>query len=338
MTKKIHFAIVGCGTITNKHIKSIKNTKGAKLIAIYSSKEEKATNFGKEYNVKAYTDYEEMLENDSIDAVVILTPSGLHASFGITAAEAGKHVIVEKPIDTTVEKAEALIQACKKANVKLSCIFQHRFDEAIIHLKKAVDEKQLGELNFGASRTTWYRPEEYYERAAWRGTWELDGGGALMNQSIHYIDLLLYIMGPVEEVHAYCKTRLHEQIEVEDIGVATLKFTSGAVGMIEGNTTAYPGFDATLDVFGKDGSVRIAADRITDWHIKDDAAPAPSQEQTLTKEAQSIQSFTRQYTDIVESIIDNREPFVNGEEATKALRLIMAIYKSARTGQPVKVD
>ncbi|MCM3609940.1 Gfo/Idh/MocA family oxidoreductase [Planococcus sp. MERTA32b] len=344
MKKQINFAIVGCGTIAEQHIRAIHNTPDAELAAVYSRNAEKAGEWGQKYGVLSFSDYELLLKNDAIDAVVILTPSGTHAEFGIKAAEAGKHVIVEKPIDTTMEKAETLIEICEKAGVKLSCIFQHRFDEAIIELKEAVSNNKLGQLNFGSSRTTWYRPQEYYDSGKWRGTKELDGGGALMNQSIHYIDLLLYIMGPVEEVHGYCATRGHEGIDVEDIAVANVKFASGALGIIEGNTAAFPGFNTALDIFGESGSVRVDSDQIAEWHIKNEETTAISAGTQHTGAGINTQtadygpSFTRQYEDIVQAFINGTEPLVNGKEAIKALELILAIYESAETGKPVKLS
>lgn len=334
---------MGCGTIAKQHIQAIHDLPSGRLTALYSRNVDKANRWGQQYGVQAFSDYELLLKNEEIDAVVILTPSGTHAEFGIKAAEAGKHVVVEKPIDITLEKAEQLIQACEKADVKLSCISQHRFDTGIIKLKEAVSNDSLGKLNFGSSRTTWYRPQEYYDSGKWRGTMELDGGGALMNQSIHYIDLLLYIMGPVEEVHGYCATRAHERINVEDVAVANVKFVSGAIGIIEGNTAAYPGFNTALDIFGDLGSVRIDSDQVVEWHIKNvetDKIIGESQNASAGKNTQTADhssSFNRQYEDIIQAFLNGTEPLVNGKEAIKALELILAIYESAETGKAVKL-
>ena len=201
---------------------------------------------------------------------------------------------------------------------------------------------EFGELNFGAARTTWYRSQEYYDSGAWRGTWELDGGGALMNQSIHYIDLLLYLMGPVEEVHAYCATRAHERIEVEDIAVASLKFKSGALGLIEGNTAAYPGYSATLDIFGNNGSVIMENDQVKEWNFKNGNQYTKASKEVVKTSASSnkmssYESHKRQYDDIVHAILEKRDPLVTGEEARKSLQLILAIYESAKSGSPVKL-
>ncbi|MEH7224235.1 Gfo/Idh/MocA family oxidoreductase [Bacillus sp. JJ1566] len=341
MTQKLKIGIVGSGSIANTHMKSIKEVTNAELVAVYSRNKETVQELADTYNLKAYTDYQDFLTNAGIDLVAIVTPSGTHAELGIAAAKAGKHVVVEKPIDITIEKTNQLIEACKHANVILSCIFQHRFDEAVQDVKKVLNEGEFGQLNFGAARTTIYRSQEYYDSGAWRGTWELDGGGALINQSIHYIDLLLYVMGPVDEVHAYTATRAHERIEVEDIAVATVKFKSGALGLIEGNTTAYPGFSTTLDIFGTNGSVIIENDHVREWKFKSGLEYEKKQTEIEKNMSSNIvksnQSFVKQYTDVVQAIFENRKPLVTGEEARRSLELILAIYQSAREGRPVKL-
>nr|WP_309101611.1 Gfo/Idh/MocA family oxidoreductase [Fredinandcohnia onubensis] len=337
MTEKIKFGIVGSGSIAKKHIDTVLAVEQAELTAIYSRNKESVQKIADTYRIKSYTDYQKFLSDSGIDIVSIITPSGTHAELGITAAQAGKHVLVEKPIDVTIEKANELIEACKKANVILSCIFQHRFDEAVQDVKKALENDEFGQLNFGASRTMLYRTQEYYDSAKWRGT----SGGALINQAIHYIDLLLYVMGPVEEVHAYRATRAHEHMEAEDIAVASLKFKSGALGLIEGNTTAYPGFSTTLDIFGTNGSVIIENDEIKEWKFKSGLEHRDIrnniEHDVTTNVVKSNKSFVKQYTDIVQAIIENREPLVTGEEAKISLELILAMYQSAREGRPVKL-
>ncbi|MEH7379251.1 Gfo/Idh/MocA family oxidoreductase [Bacillus sp. JJ1533] len=341
MSKTVKIGVVGSGSIANTHIKSIKQVPNAELVAIYSRNKETVQNLADTYHIKAYTDYQDFLMNAGIDMVAIVTPSGTHAELGMAAAKAGKHVVVEKPIDITIEKTNQLIESCNQANVTLSCIFQHRFDEAIQDVKKVLNEGEFGQLNFGAARTTIYRSQEYYDSGAWRGTWELDGGGALINQSIHYIDLLLYMMGPVDEVYAYTATRAHERIEVEDIAVATVKFKSSALGLIEGNTTAYPGFSTTLDIFGTNGSVIIENDNVKEWKFKSGLEYEKKQDQIAndvsSNAVKSNESFVKQYTDVVQAILENRKPLVSGEEAKKSLELILAIYQSAREGRPVKL-
>lgn len=341
--KQYNFAIIGCGVISKKHAKCIEEIPNAKLVAVCDNVKEKAKDLASKYNADYYTDYEEMLKRDDIDIVNITTPSGFHADPGIAAAQAGKNVIVEKPIEVTLEKADKLINACRDAGVILSPISQHRFDHDIELLKKTVENGKLGKLNFGASHTKWYRSQEYYDSGDWRGTWELDGGGALMNQSIHYIDLLQYIMGPVEEIYAYCATRAHVRIEVEDVAVASVKFKNGALGIIEGNTTAYPGFCTRLDIYGSDGSVIIENDKIKEWKLKsEESVPTNDDESehlivgTSSADIWHI-SHKKQIQDVINAIEDKRKPFVTGEDGRKPLEIILAIYESAKRHEPVKL-
>ncbi len=342
MMKPLKFAIVGCGVISPTHARCLAELSEASLVAVCDVVPERAQALAAQYPAAVYSDYCEMFANEDMDVVEVLTPSGLHAEVGIAAAQAGKHVIVEKPIDVSLEKADALIQACKEAGVKLGTISQHRFDPAIVALKQAIAENRLGQLNFGGSHTKWYRSQEYYDSGDWRGTWALDGGGALINQSIHYVDLLQYVMGPVEEIHAYCATRSHERIEVEDIAVASLKFRSGALGLLEGTTAAYPGFMARLDIYGTDGSVIIENDQVKEWRLRS-GEPCPVISEpvgfiggTSSKDIWHI-SHRAQISDMIEAVQTDRDPLVNGCEGRKALEIVLAVYESARTGQTVKL-
>lgn len=348
MERPIRFAIVGCGVISPTHARSILELPGAELAAVCDIKEEKATALAAQFRQEraapdVYTDYRQMFERDDIDVVSVLTPSGLHALVGVEAARAGKHVLVEKPMDIALEQADRLIETCRTAGVKLGVISQHRFDPPLAALKQAVCENRLGQLNFGAAHTKWYRNQEYYDSGDWRGTWAMDGGGALINQSIHYVDLLTYIMGPVEEVSAYCATRAHTRIEVEDIAVAAVKFCSGALGIIEGNTAAYPGFCARLDIYGSDGSVVIENDRVKDWKFRSgeeynaDDGPTGFIGGTSSHDIWH-HSHRRQIWDMIEAVRNDREPLVNGIEGRRALQIVLAVYESSRTGLPVRLS
>ena len=340
MEKTLNFAIVGCGVIGPTHARSISHIPGAKLMAVCDIVAEKAQCLAETYGIDAYTDYKEMLQRNDIDVINVTVPSGLHAQVGIAAAQAGKHVIVEKPIDVTLEKADALIQACRTAGVKLSSISQHRFDKAIMDVKQAIAENKLGTLNFGAAHTKWFRAQAYYDGDDWRGTWALDGGGALMNQGIHYVDLLQYLVGPVAEVSAYSATRAHTRIEVEDVVVAAIKFRSGALGFIEGNTAAYPGFCARLDVYGSDGGVVIEDDLVKEWKLRcsESYQAAPNAGKPISGTSSAFiweESHRRQIEDVANAIRENRQPFIPGEEGRKSLEIVLAIYQSAQTGKPV---
>ena len=341
MEKVFRFGIVGCGVISATHAKCIAELPNAELVAVCDIVEEKARRLAAEYSVEVYVDYQRMLERSDIDIVTVLTPSGLHAKIAIDAARAGKHVIVEKPMDVTLAQADAMIEAASSAGVKLCVISQHRFDPPVVALKEAIHSNKLGQLNFGGSHTKWYRSQEYYDSGDWRGTWALDGGGALINQSIHYVDLLTYIMGPVAEISAYTATRAHERIEVEDIAVAAVKFTSGAIGLLEGNTAAYPGLCARLDIYGSDGSVVIENDRVKDWNLRcgdtylSDDGPVGLIAGTSSHDIWH-HSHKKQIADMLAAISENREPLVNGYEGRRALQIVLAVYESSRTGKPVR--
>ena len=341
MDQALNFAIVGCGVIAPAHARSISELPGVQLVAVCDVIEERAHRLAQNFPAQVYTDYREMLERDDIHIVDVLTPSGLHAEVGSAAARCGKHVIVEKPIDVSRDEAEALIRACRKAGVKLCSISQHRFDPATVELKKAVEAGRLGELHFGGAYTQWYRAQDYYDSAEWRGTWALDGG-ALMNQSIHYVDLLQYIMGPVEEVFAYSARRAHTRMEAEDIAVASLRFKNGALGVVEGMTLAYPGFCTRLEVFGAEGGVVIENDQIKEWRLRSAENPSAQQEQHPLIVGSSsadiwYQGHRRQIQDMIEAIREDRQPLVNGAEGLKPLEIVLAIYESAKTGMPVKL-
>lgn len=341
MDEPLRFAIVGCGVIAPIHALSLEELPAAKLVAVCDIVPEKAQALASQYGVDAYLEYAVMFQREDIDVVLVLTPSGLHAQVGIAAAQAGKHVIVEKPIDVLLENAQAMVDACRAAGVVLSSISQHRFDPAIQALKAAVDDGCLGQLNFGGAHTKWYRAQEYYDSGNWRGTWALDGGGALINQSIHYVDLLTYIMGPVAELHGYCASRAHERIEVEDLAVASLKFTSGALGLLEGSTLAYPGFFARLDVNGGLGSVVIENDQVKDWALlSGQPCPVPVEPVGFIGGTSSKNiwhhSHKRQIMEVIEAISTGRPPLVTGEEGMRALEIVLGVYESSRTGQTIR--
>jgi UDP-N-acetyl-2-amino-2-deoxyglucuronate dehydrogenase len=340
--KPLNFAIIGCGGIAATHARSIVELPDARLTAVCDILPERAHKLASTYPADVYQDYHEMLAREDIDIVDILTPSGMHAEIGIAAARAGKHVIVEKPMDVTLEKADALIRACRENEVKLCSISQHRFDPAMVALRQAVDAQKLGQLNFGGSHTKWFRSQAYYDSGDWRGTWALDGGGALINQSIHYVDLLQYIMGPVEEIHAYCATRAHERIEVEDVAVASLKFQNGAVGLLEGSTLAYPGFCARLDISGSSGSVVIENDQIITWELcSGEVCPVDPEPVGFIGGTSSHDiwhhAHKRQIADMMQAVRDDREPLVNGEEGRKSLEIVLAVYESSRTRQTIRL-
>ncbi len=335
LVDKVGFALIGCGSIGKVHAKIIDSLTEARLVAVVDSNVQVGNKFAQQYSCSYYKDYQEMLLNASVDAVAICLPPGVHSEVTIAAACAGKHVICEKPIDINVPRAQAMVDVCKKHGVKLGVIMQHRFDEPMLLLRKAIRDGLMGQLLWGASRTIWYRDREYFSNPQ-RGTWKYDGGGALITQSVHYIDLLMCVLGDAKCVSAKCRKLLHEQIEAEDIGVANVEFTNGAIGTIEGTTVAYPGLYAELSVFGEKGTVIIRNDHLLFYRFADGVNPdfeamlnPEKANQLNTSPAVDDASHTRQYIDFVKAVIEDREPAVTGEDALKSLHLIKSIYQAS---------
>ncbi|MGC9064872.1 MAG: Gfo/Idh/MocA family protein, partial [bacterium] len=323
---KVRFGIVGCGVIGPTHAEAIGNIDIAELKAVCDIVPEKAKTLGEKYGVDWYTDYEEMLARQDIDVVSICVPSGLHSDLGVKAAKAGKHVLVEKPIDITLEKADTLIETCKKTGVKLSVISQHRFDKGIKELKSAIDSGRIGRLVMADAYVKWWRPQEYYDSAGWRGTWTLDGGGALMNQSVHFVDQLLYLAGPVKEVTAYCGTLAHK-IEVEDVAIAIIKYKNGALGVIQGSTACYPGFKERLEFHGTNGSIIVEGPFVRDWMIMgEEKKESITQGATGASDPKAIfiLGHTAQIRDMAEAVLYNRTPSITGEDGRRAIQFILA--------------
>ena len=337
---KIRFAIVGTGSIVPIHAQAIASIPDASLVAFVGNDVAKAQELAAKFNCDWYNDYQQMLKRADIDAVSICIPSGLHAELGIEAALAGKHVVVEKPIDVTLEKADALIETCQAQGVKLGVIFQRRYSDGVIALKNLLEQGKLGKLLFGGCYIKLYRSQEYYDSGAWRGTWDIDGGGVLMNQGIHYIDMLQFLAGPVAEVTGNCGTYGHTRLEVEDTASAAIRFQSGALGVIEGTTCAYPGLGSRIDIYGTEGSASIENDVLTFVQTKSGfeyKAGSNTENAGVSSPDISFECHQRQFQEIITAFKTNTEPKVNGIEGRKALEVILAIYKSAFTGNRISL-
>lgn len=335
-------AIVGTGTVAERHALAIEALTGARLAAVYDADNERCTAFAQARGIPAIHSLEELLARDDVDIVTIATPSGTHADVAVPVATAGKHIICEKPMETTLEKADRIIRACDEAGVVLSTVFQARFGDSVRLVKDAIDRGRFGRLVLASAQVRWYRSQEYYDSSGWRGTWALDGGGALMNQSIHMVDLLLYLAGDVREVSAFAETLTHTGLEVEDTLSANLRFASGALGTIEASTSCAPGFPRRLELSGEGGSVVLEDDRIVRWQF---AEELPEDEDVRAKgaaggltsgagdpRAAGFEGHRRQFQDVVDAITAGREPSIPGREGRRAVGLIGAIYESARTG------
>jgi predicted dehydrogenase len=344
----IGFGIIGCGMISRFHARAIADTRGAKLIGCFNRSPERSEKLAAEFGCTHYPTLDAMLSDSRIQAVTIGTPSGAHMEPGVAAAKAGKHVIVEKPLEITLSRCDKLIDACTKAGVKLGAIFPSRFHESSVAMKKAVDGGRFGRLTLGDSYVKWHRTQAYYDSGAWRGTWALDGGGALMNQAIHSVDLLAWLMGPVVEITAHTATLAHERIEVEDTAVATLKFANGALGVIEATTAAYPGYLKRIELHGSNGSAVLEEEDLKTWDFvkltkADEAIRAAMQKSKSTgggagdPSAIGHHGHAKQFADFVTAINKDREPAVNGPEGRRSVEIILAIYQSAETGKTVKL-
>lgn len=346
MDKKVCFGVIGCGTISPWHINGILKNSEAKLVAVADENEEKAKKIAEKYNAVYYTDYKKLLEDKKIDAVCLCTPSSLHSEQAILAARAGKHVLTEKPMAINLEDADKMIYECRKANVKLGVIFQRRTDEIFIRIKKAIDNNELGKIVLGDIYMKYYRSQEYYDSANWRGTWKYDGGGALMNQGIHIIDLIRWYIGPVDTIFGFAE-HLVRKIEVEDTAVAVLKFKNGALGVIEGTTSVYPPtIPHRIEIHGEKGTIIVEGEDIIRWDVMgSDGNPVSKLDEVKKETTKPITSPTdigmeghrKQIADFIESIKTGKEPVVNGEEGRKSLEIILAIYESAKTKLPVKL-
>ena len=336
---KYGFGLIGCGNIAPVHADAITRIDNARLVAVCDLVEERARALGGKYGADPYTDYKELLARDDVDVVNVVTWSGNHADIGIDAARAGKHVIVTKPIDVTLEKIDRLIAACRRQGVKLGATHQFRSFGSFVRLKRAIEEGRLGRIYFGNAFVPWWRPQEYYDSAEWRGTWRWDGGGALMNQGIHYVDLIQWLVGPVAHVQAYTDTVAHD-IEVEDVAAAALRFHNGALGLIMGSTAVHGGLPSRIEVYGEKGNVAIDGEAITRWQVEGEQEAAASagagmgSADPLAGLSDAVSAHVEQISDVLRAIEEDRDPALSGEEARAAVAVVLAIYESARTGHP----
>lgn len=344
----IGFGIVGCGMISNFHAKAIENIRGAKIAACFDTFAAGADKFAAANGCRAYHELDEMLADPDVDVVNICTPSGAHRDPAVAAARAGKHVVVEKPLEITLKRCDAIINACRENNVKLATIMPSRFSPANKALKKAIEQGRFGKLTLGDTYVKWWRSQEYYDSGGWRGTWALDGGGAYMNQAIHNVDLLYWFMGDVAEVCGVTDTLAHERIEVEDVGAACVRFRNGAIGVLEATTSAYPGLLKKTEIHGTTGSAIIEQDNILLWDfakkraaddklLAEHGATSDNTGGASDPSAISYVGHMEQLKDLISCIKSGKTPLVDGEEGRKSVEIILAIYKSSWSGRRVEL-
>jgi predicted dehydrogenase len=344
----IRFAIIGCGRIAKRHAELLGagQVEGAELTAVCDLVPERATSFSKRYGVPAFTSVESLLAFEDIDAVSVLSPSGMHADHAVAAAISGRHVVVEKPMALTLADADRMVQAAEEAGVRLFVVKQNRFNVPVVKARQALDAGRLGRLVLGTVRVRWCRDQAYYDQDQWRGTWSQDGG-VLANQASHHVDMLSWFMGPAVSVHARCSTAL-VNIEAEDTAVATVMFRNGALGVIEATVATRPNdLEGSLSVLGSGGSVEIggfAVNEIRHWRFVDSAAEDAEVLQKYSVNPPSVYGFGHQayYEHVVDCLVNGTPALVDGREARNSLELLVALYESMASGRevmlPVQVD
>jgi predicted dehydrogenase len=342
MIKKMGFGIVGCGTISDIHAQAILASDRAELVSVFSRSAKNAERVGKKYSVPFFTEWEKFIANDKVEIISICTPNGNHLDYARKVAEAGKHVVVEKPIEVTVRRGKQIIVVCQKNGVRLAVIFQNRFLPATQKIRQAIEADQLGKIFHGSAYVKWYRDQVYYDSGLWRGTLEMDGGGCLINQSIHTIDLLQWFMGEVESVYGQTGIFAHKNIEGEDDAAALLRFKSGAIGLIESSTSIQPAMDRKIEIHGEKGTATLTGDSVN-ISIGQTSTMSEKEKQKGSGAASPLAGFSigphqRQFEAIVHAISNNEDPPVTGKDSLKSLAIVEAIYKSAKTGLPVKME
>lgn len=335
----MNFAIVGCGIIAHSHAGAIAKIEDCTLYAVCDIIADKADAFAKEHGAqKVYYDHRELVGDPAVDVVCVCVPSGIHAEITIDAARAGKAVVCEKPMEITPDKMRSIVAAAKETGVKIQCIFQRRLMPVAIAVRKLIAEGGLGKIYFAEASLLYYRDQAYYDSAGWRGTWELDGGGALMNQGVHGVDLILWLMGDkVDSLYGSALT-LGRRIEVEDTAAAILHMHSGALCVIKGTTTSYPGFSTTMSLYGEKGSVSFNDEGVLTWEFVDPQS-APPQPDPMGAESVGGSRDPSQISnyghiclleDLANAIREERAPMIPPEDAMAAVEVICAIYESTR--------
>lgn len=347
MSEPIQFAIVGTGLIAEFHAAAIAQTPSAKLTAVFSRQRDKCEAFAAKHGCRAAHDLREIVEDASIRAACITTPSGAHADAAVPLLRGGKAVLCEKPLEITLERVDEIIAAAAQGGGLLAGVFQMRLGRGATLLKTAIEQGRFGQLTLCSAYVKWWRDQKYYQSSPWKGTRRLDGGGALMNQGIHAVDLLQWLAGMPAEVSAFTATLAHEGIETEDTVVAALRFAHGGLGTIEAATSAYPGSDLRIEIHGDRGTAILVNDRLIRWEF---AESRPEDAAVLKDDAMGVlgggssspgaisgEGHRRLVADLVAALQQRRAPMIPGADARKAVALVLAIYESAQSHAPVRL-
>ena len=339
---KLKIGIIGCGTIAGVQAQAIQESENLDLVSAFSRSEKNARAFGDKFNIEWNTNWDRFINNPELDAVSICSPNGNHLDYGEKAAKAGKHVIVEKPIEINVQRGKQLIRVCEENRVALAVIYQSRFISEIRNLKSKFDKQEFGKIFMGDANIKWFRGQDYYDSGEWRGSLALDGGGVLINQAIHTIDLLQWFMGDVESVYGKIATLTHQKLEGEDNAVAVLKFKSGALGVIQGSTSIQPAQPRKIEFHGEKGTVVIDGDDVIllkiDSILSSQGKKKPASGASSPLAGFSIEPHKNQFESIAKAISNGTEPPVSGKESLKSLAIVQAIYESSKTNSPIKID
>ena len=355
--RKIRTAIIGCGKVGHIHARSLQNLPNSEFVAVCDVSADRADTYGKEYGIKTYTDFRKMIMDEGIEMVSICTPHPMHALFIVQAADLGVHVLTEKPLASDLKDCDLAINACHEKNVKLGMISQRRLYPPVLRMKKAIQEGKIGQPVIGYVIVMGWRSNEYYEMDTWRGKWQTEGGGVMVNQTIHQLDLLQWLMGPIDELYGYWDNFNHPTVEVEDTAIAVMRFKNGAIGQFLVSNSQKPGFYGKIHIHGtsgasvgaqvEGGSPFIAGVSTQVEPPINDIWTIPEEEQFLHKWNEEDRQFAGQHDimsyfhnlqieDFVNSIIENRDPMITGEEARKSVEIFTAVYRSQRDHEPIK--
>ncbi|TCK98510.1 putative dehydrogenase [Natranaerovirga hydrolytica] len=342
----LRYGIIGCGRISSNHIAAAQANE-LEIVAICDKETTKMNDTIKQFNlsegVKKYENYREMIQEETFELIAICTESGNHGEIALTCIDQGINLIIEKPIALCLEEIDEIIRRASIKKVKVCPCHQNRFNKAVQKIREAVEEERFGKLIHGTAHIRWYRGEDYYKQAPWRGTWDQDGG-ALMNQCIHNIDLLRWMMGEeIKEVFGMIDNLIHDYIEAEDLGIALIKFSNGSYGLIEGTTNVYPkNLEETLYLFGEKATVKVggkSVNQIEEWHFEDQIDDPKAVKEENSESPPNIYGYghTPLYSDVIDAINNDREPYVTAEDGRKAVETVLAIYKSALEGKSIKL-
>lgn len=348
---RLRFAVVGAGVISTRHAEALASFGDrAELVAVVDPDSARATAMAEAHGAKAFGDLGTAIEATGADVAVVCTPTGLHGESAVQALEAGAHAVIEKPADITVERIDRIIEAQRRSGTVVAVVSQHRFDPSTEVVVEAIRAGDLGRLTSGTAAVDWWRGQSYYDSGTWRGTWEFDGGGALMNQGVHTVDLLVAAMGRPVEVVGFTATLAHERLETEDVAVGAVRFASGALGTIHASTAVYPGLETRLQIHGDRGSAVIANDELVFFH----RTPAGTERTEVFMGAQGkspnqadehrrsdgppVDALVHQYRDFFTALRGEGRVRVGLEENRQAVAVVTGLYESARTGRPVRLD